>query len=228
MTQKTYIKDITSLVRPTYKARRFYSTCLILLFPLIYTQIGHAHGGGLAADGCHNDIKNGGKHCHRNPSKTKSDNTTSASIPANKNTRDPYSQSKYNRREWKYKKHTFTNTIGFYSGVTCLAGIDIDHVVSLKDAHYSGGHLWSPDRKSKFANDVQNLVPSCSGINRSKGASLPLKFIARADDDSGLEFDFTEGSICKYLKKYKEVKVKYQLSFNTNDVNTFDNCGLSI
>ena len=24
-----------------------------------------AHGGGLAADGCHNDIKNGGKHCHR-------------------------------------------------------------------------------------------------------------------------------------------------------------------
>jgi Excalibur calcium-binding domain len=24
-----------------------------------------AHGGGLAADGCHNDRKNGGRHCHR-------------------------------------------------------------------------------------------------------------------------------------------------------------------
>lgn len=24
-----------------------------------------AHGGGLAADGCHNDKKNGGRHCHR-------------------------------------------------------------------------------------------------------------------------------------------------------------------
>ena len=24
-----------------------------------------AHGGGLAADGCHNDSKNGGRHCHR-------------------------------------------------------------------------------------------------------------------------------------------------------------------
>lgn len=23
-----------------------------------------AHGGGLAADGCHNDRKNGGRHCH--------------------------------------------------------------------------------------------------------------------------------------------------------------------
>ena len=24
-----------------------------------------AHGGGLAADGCHSDRKNGGRHCHR-------------------------------------------------------------------------------------------------------------------------------------------------------------------
>lgn len=29
----------------------------------------YVHGGGLAADGCHNDRKNGGRHCHRgNPS----------------------------------------------------------------------------------------------------------------------------------------------------------------
>ena len=228
MTQKTYIKDITNLVRPTYKARRFYSTCLLLLFPLIYTQIGHSHGGGLAADGCHNDRKNGGRHCHRNPSRIKSDNSPSTLTPINKNERDPYSQRGYDRQEWKYKKHTFTNTIGFYSGVTCLAGIDIDHVVSLKDAHHSGGDLWSPDRKSRFANDRQNLVPSCSEINRSKGASLPLNFIARADDGSGIEFDFTKSNICKYLKKYKEVKVKYQLSFNTNNVGTFNNCELSI
>lgn len=27
-----------------------------------------AHGGGLAADGCHNDRKNGGRHCHRGSS----------------------------------------------------------------------------------------------------------------------------------------------------------------
>lgn len=26
-----------------------------------------AHGGRLAADGCHNDRKNGGRHCHRGP-----------------------------------------------------------------------------------------------------------------------------------------------------------------
>lgn len=27
-----------------------------------------AHSGGLAADGCHNDRKNGGRHCHRGSS----------------------------------------------------------------------------------------------------------------------------------------------------------------
>ena len=228
MTQKIYIKDITNLVRPTYKARRFYSTCLIILLPLMYTQTGYTHGGGLAADDCHNDRKKGERHCHTARSKTKSANNPYISTPNNKNARDLYSQSSYDRREWKYKKYTFTNTIGFYSGVTCLIGIDIDHVVSLKDAHYSGGRLWDPERKSKFANDVQNLVPSCSEINRSKGASLPLKFIARADDGSGVEFDFTKNNICKYLKIYKKVKVKYQLSFNANDASTFNYCKLSI
>lgn len=27
----------------------------------------HAHGGGLDSNGCHNDRKNGGYHCHRGP-----------------------------------------------------------------------------------------------------------------------------------------------------------------
>ena len=31
-----------------------------------------AHPGGLAADGCHNDRKNGGRHCHRGPNAGKS------------------------------------------------------------------------------------------------------------------------------------------------------------
>jgi len=29
-----------------------------------------AHGGGLAADGCHNDRKNSGRHCHRAPARS--------------------------------------------------------------------------------------------------------------------------------------------------------------
>ena len=35
-------------------------------------QAVEAHPGGLAADGCHNDRKNGGRHCHRGPKAGKS------------------------------------------------------------------------------------------------------------------------------------------------------------
>lgn len=41
--------------------------CLITLGLLsagISSDVVFAHGGGLAADGCHNDRKNGGRHCH--------------------------------------------------------------------------------------------------------------------------------------------------------------------
>lgn len=46
-----------------------YFVALLLFMPL--AQIGsviepaYAHGGRLAADGCHNDRQNGGRHCHR-------------------------------------------------------------------------------------------------------------------------------------------------------------------
>lgn len=44
---------------------------LVLAFAVVGPRFApaNAHGGGLAADGCHNDRRNGGRHCHRgNPS----------------------------------------------------------------------------------------------------------------------------------------------------------------
>lgn len=37
---------------------------LILSLAALPNKPALAHGGGLAADGCHNDKKNGGRHCH--------------------------------------------------------------------------------------------------------------------------------------------------------------------
>jgi hypothetical protein len=37
---------------------------LILALAVTVEGPGWAHPGGLAADGCHNDRKNGGRHCH--------------------------------------------------------------------------------------------------------------------------------------------------------------------
>lgn len=43
--------------------------CLLILVSLVLAGLpaipAMAHPGGLAADGCHNDRRNGGRHCHR-------------------------------------------------------------------------------------------------------------------------------------------------------------------
>ena len=38
---------------------------VIAVVSLVWAAAASAHPGGLAADGCHNDRKNGGRHCHR-------------------------------------------------------------------------------------------------------------------------------------------------------------------
>lgn len=41
-----------------------YSALIAVLSIVVPTGSVFAHPGGLAADGCHNDRKNGGRHCH--------------------------------------------------------------------------------------------------------------------------------------------------------------------
>lgn len=45
---------------------RLWSTTAALVWCL-FTVPAAAHGGGLNKDGCHNDRKSGGYHCHRSP-----------------------------------------------------------------------------------------------------------------------------------------------------------------
>lgn len=40
---------------------------ILMISSVALAQPANAHPGGLAADGCHNDRKNGGRHCHRGP-----------------------------------------------------------------------------------------------------------------------------------------------------------------
>lgn len=43
------------------------AAALFALYAFVVPSPANAHPGGLAADGCHNDRKNGGRHCHRGP-----------------------------------------------------------------------------------------------------------------------------------------------------------------
>ena len=243
---------------------RICTIALLTAFFVNGVEHAHAHGGRLAADGCHTDRSTGVRHCHRPAGGESQSGGGAAGQPGGSGGQSGGQSGgaagesggsggssgsggqsggsggssgsggassrfcgAYDRDEWGYRRATFSNNIGFYSAQRC-ADIDADHVVSLKDAHESGGCAWSRAQKSQFANDRDNLVPSCARINRSKGASLPYVFIRRAQDGRGVDFVFTQERQCQYLALYAFIKKKYQLSFADNRASVLLACGISV
>ena len=131
----------------------------------------------------------------------------------------------YDRKDFNYRSYTPNTSIGFYTNKICDF-INVDHVVSLKDAYESGAAYWSASRKKYFGNDRYNHVPSCVSVNSSKGAEGPKGFLRRSNDGKGLEYEIVR--FCDYVQRYFAVKVKYGLSFEGNDSATFEECDVSI
>jgi hypothetical protein len=128
----------------------------------------------------------------------------------------------YDRKDFNYRSYKPNTSIGFYTGQSC-ALINIDHIVSLKDAYESGASSWGASKKESFASDRSNHVPSCGPVNSSKGSEGPSDFLRRSNDGKGLEYDIV--TFCEYAKKYYAVKVKYGLSLVSNDKKLFSSCG---
>ena len=133
--------------------------------------------------------------------------------------------SSYSRDGFYFQSYKPNTSIGFYTNQTCDF-INIDHVVSLKDAYDSGAALWSASRKQTFTNDRSNHVPSCGRVNSSKGSAGPRDFLRRSNDGKGLEYEIVR--FCEYVQRYYAVKLEYELSFKGNDSVTFEGCGVSI
>ena len=130
----------------------------------------------------------------------------------------------YDRKDFNYRSYKPVTSIGFYTGQSCDF-INIDHIVSLKDAYESGASFWAASRKKAFANDRSNHVPSCGRVNSSKGSEGPSDFLRRSRDRRGLEYDIVR--FCEYVQKYYAVKVKYGLSFSGNETRPFEGCGIN-
>tara|TARA_B110000285_G_scaffold28123_1_gene28052 strand:- start:1916 stop:2392 length:477 start_codon:yes stop_codon:yes gene_type:complete len=131
----------------------------------------------------------------------------------------------YDRKAFNYRSYKPNTSIGFYTNKVCDF-INIDHIVSLKDAYQSGAASWSASKKKAFANDRSNHVPSCGRVNSSKGSEGPKDFLRRSNDGKGLEYEIVR--FCEYVQKYYAVKVKYALSFKYNKVSSFNDCGLDL
>lgn len=131
----------------------------------------------------------------------------------------------YNRSIYNFKSYKPNTNLGYYTQKLCV-GIDIDHIVSLKDAHESGGHSWSREQKAKFANDRINHVPACSSVNRSKGSSKPSDFLRKSRDGRGIDYEIVH--FCNYLERYFHVKKTYGLSFSNNNARLFSKCSINL
>ena len=133
--------------------------------------------------------------------------------------------SPFNTDSFKYHSYKAYSAVGFYTGVNCVA-VEVDHIVSFRDAHDSGASDWSDFKKALFANDRKNHVPSCSNIDALKADLPPAEFMLKARETLGSKFKIIEG--CEYLTRYHAVKTKYSLSFQNNSKETFAACGLAI
>ena len=81
----------------------------------------------------------------------------------------------YDRKDFSYRSYKPNTSIGFYTNKICDF-INIDHIVSLKDAYESGAASWRNSKKEAFANDRRNRVPSCGRVNSAKGSTVPKDF----------------------------------------------------
>jgi len=130
----------------------------------------------------------------------------------------------YNRSDFNFHSYKPDTSIGFYTNQSCDF-INIDHVVSLRDAYDSGAASWRDSKKETFANDRLNHVPSCARVNSSKGSEGPSDFFRRRNDGKGLEYEIVR--FCEYVETYHAVKVKYGLSLRGNSAKTFESCGIT-
>lgn len=79
--------------------------------------------------------------------------------------------------------------------------VQIDHVVALADAWYSGASTWTPEKRRDFANDPRNLQATTQKANQEKKA----KTIDQWQPSN-------EAYRCDYALRILEVKSSYQLS----------------
>ena len=88
--------------------------------------------------------------------------------------------------------------------------LDVDHVVPLMEAYLSGAKNWSRQKKMQYANFLQNkdhLIAVFRGVNRSKGAKDPAKWLPPNKDYQKV-----------YIRIWVEIKKQWGLGFDSEEM----------
>lgn len=193
-----------------------------------------AHSGRTNSEGCHNDRKNGGYHCHG--AKTKSYTSQSTSIIT---ATSPPILTSYNRKDWphwvdadsdcqdtrveilirdsrapvKFKRNKGCNVswgewLDPYTlkVFTKASDLDIDHIVPLAHAYETGAANWTREQKRVFANDFENLLAVEDNSNQAKGSKSPLEWMPK-----------NKAFHCEYLARWRAIKLKYNLKITIKE-----------
>lgn len=155
-----------------------------------------AHGGRLDQSGGHNDRKQGTYHCHKAPCGTSAKKTLNTSPGYNRkhwkhwsdvdhdcmNTRHEILQAQADGPIKLSPDGCYISTgtwLDPFSGEILhrASELDVDHIVPLKWASDHGGSRWTLAKKERFANDPINLLAVDDGLNQSKGAKGPSKWM---------------------------------------------------
>ncbi|MFF3733342.1 HNH endonuclease family protein [Streptomyces sp. NPDC002476] len=96
--------------------------------------------------------------------------------------------------------------LSYYDEVTVTEArkLDIDHMVPLAEAWDSGASAWDPDRRMRYANDLdseRSLVAVTANTNRSKADKDPSEWMPPADSAK-----------CTYLADWTATKLRWKLS----------------
>jgi hypothetical protein len=84
--------------------------------------------------------------------------------------------------------------------------LHVDHLVPLAEAHRSGAHRWSAQRRQAYANDLtdpRSLIAVDAGANMSKGADDPAHWLPE-----------NRAYRCQYVADWVAVKRRWQLSMD--------------
>ncbi|MCX5451420.1 HNH endonuclease family protein [Streptomyces nigrescens] len=94
--------------------------------------------------------------------------------------------------------------------VTNARKLDIDHVVPLAEAWDSDASKWTPERRERYANDLdgeRSLVAVSLGPNRTKGDKDPAEWMPPAKD-----------ATCTYVTDWVTAKLRWRLSADRAEV----------
>ena len=205
-----------------YEEQHGMNNSIYLLGLLLFPNYSLAHEGRTNSDGCHTSIVDGGHHCH---------GVTLPPTPC-----PPYDRSNY--PHWKDEDGDCQKTRDevliseslispklknngckvesglWYDHFTgayfeSIGDIQIDHIVPLKEAHISGACLWSRSKKQRYANSLKEhavLLGVKGSVNQSKGAKDPARWMPP-----------NRNFHCAYIKMWKRVKEKWNLSFDKRE-----------